>query len=77
MKNIRTNTEKMREVLEDVTPEMPPGDYSDALANLVHYTFVEAERIGRVLNNNSAMVGIVRELEAISTLQISRRPSLH
>ena len=70
MKLITTNVTKMRELLADVTPEMHPGDYRDTLVNMVYYALGEAERVGRLLNDNSTLIDMVREIESVASTHV-------
>lgn len=77
MKPIKTDIDRILGVLEDIKPEMHPGDYSGMLANIVHYALTEAERISRHLGNNDPLIESLREMETVASTLVPRNPNLH
>lgn len=55
--------------LDDTTAQMHPGDYADALANIVHHALHEAERRS-IPGGNLSLLGIVAEITTLTSLHM-------
>lgn len=77
MKTIDPRLDKIRQCLDDATPQMHPGDYADTLANIVHYALQEAERLARHTGNNRPLLGIIGEITTIASLHLPDTTSLN
>ena len=62
MEDVKTNVADIQHQLDQVTPQMHPGDYSDTLANIAYYLRLEAERLAKETGNDTAIALIRQEL---------------
>ena len=72
MKPIATDIARIRKLVEEITPQMHPGDYSQDLVNIVYYALAEAERIGQILGNSRTLIDMVREIESVASLHVPK-----
>lgn len=70
MDTIDPRLDKIRQCLDDTTARMHPGDYADALANIVHHALHEAERLARHTGDSLPLLGIVAEITTLASLHV-------
>lgn len=70
MTTIDPRLDKIRQCLDDITTQMHPGDYADALANIVHHALHEAERLARHTGDNLPLLGIVTEITTLASFHV-------